>query len=312
MKQQEVASTSSIKTLHPFIDQEGLLRVGGRLQQSILPCQAIHQMILPPDHHFTKLVVSAEHIWLHHAGPQLLSATIHEKYWIPRIRNLVRSVIHQCLTCYRFKAQAKQQLIGELPPSRVRLSKPFLTTGVDYAGPILLRLGPTRSKTIIKDYIAIFVCLVTKAIHTEVVTSFTTEALLAALRRFIARRGKPRTMYSDNDTNFQGASKELHEIYSLLHTSSQMTRIQDFLTKEGCDWKFIPPHASHFGGLWEAAVKSMKYHLRRKLGSHIATFQELSTLLAEIDSCLKSRPLCALSDDPFNPTYLSPGHFFNS
>jgi hypothetical protein len=97
----------------------------------------------------------------------------------------------------------------------------------------------------------------------------------------------------------------------MLHPSSQMARVQDFLTSEGCDWKFIPPHAPHFGGLWEAAVKSMKYQLRRTLGSHIATFEELSTLLAEIAVCLNSRALCALSDDPFNPTYLSPGHFLN-
>ena len=160
-----------------------------------------------------------------------------------------------------------------------------------------------------QNYIAIFVSLVTKVVHIEVVTSLTTEAFLAALRRFIARRGKPRTMYSDNGTYFQGASNELHEIYNMLHTSSQMTRIQDFLTKEGCDWEFIPPHAPHFGGLWEAAVKSMKYHLRRKLGSHIATYEELSTILAEIEECLNSRTLCTQSDDPFNPKYLSPGHF---
>ena len=87
----------------------------------------------------------------------------------------------------------------------------------------------------------------------------------------------------------------------MLQSSSQMARVQDFLTSEGCDWKFIPPH---FRGLWEAAVKSMKYHLRRTLGSHVATYEELSTLLAEIEACLNSRPLCALSDDPFNQTYL--------
>ena len=148
----------------------------------------------------------------------------------------------------------------------------------------------------------------TKAVHIEVVTSLTTEAFLAVLRSFIARRGKPRTIYSDNGTNFQGASNELNEIYNMLHTSSQMTRIPDYLTSEGCDWKFIPPHAPHFGGLWEAAVKSKKYHLRRTLGSHIATFEELSTLLAEIEACPNSRSLYTLSD-PFNPTYLSPGHF---
>jgi len=137
----------------------------------------------------------------------------------------------------------------------------------------------------------------------------TTEAFLAVLRSFIARRGKPRTIYSDNGTNFQGASNELNEIYNMLHTSSQMTRIQDFLISDGYDWKFIPPHAPHTGGLWEAAVTSMKYHRRRKLGSNIATFEEISTLLAEIEACLNSRSLCAQSDDPFNPTYLPTGHF---
>jgi hypothetical protein len=131
MEHQEVAATSSLKTLHPFIDQEGLLRVGGRLQQSKISYQTIHQMILPPDHHLTRLVVSAEHIKLLHAGPQLLIASLRERYWIPRIRNVVKTIIHQCLTCYKFKAQATQQLKGELPSSRVQPSRPFLTTGVD-------------------------------------------------------------------------------------------------------------------------------------------------------------------------------------
>jgi hypothetical protein len=177
MEQQEVAATSSLKTLHPFIDQEGLLRVGG-LQQSTLPYQTVHQLILPASLHFTKLIVSAEHIRLHHAGPQLLIASLREKYWIPRIRNLVQTVIHHCLTCYKFKAQATQQLMGELPSPRVQPSRPFLTTGTDYAGPISLRLETTRSKTITKGYIAIFVCFATKAVHIEVVTSLTTEAFL--------------------------------------------------------------------------------------------------------------------------------------
>jgi len=88
-----------------------------------------------------------------------------------------------------------------------------------------------------------------------------------------------------------------------------MAKVQDCLTTDGCNWKFIPPHGPHFEGLWEAAIKSMKYHLRRTMGFHIATYEELCTLLAQIEACLNSRPLCALSDDSFNPTYFSPGHF---
>ena len=155
----------------------------------------------------------------------------------------------------------------------------------------------------------IFFCFGTKAVHIEVVTSLSKEAFLDALRRFIARRGKPRTICSDNGTNFQGAANELHAIYKMFQSTSQMATVQEFLATEGCEWKFIPPHGPHFGGLWEAAVKSMKYHLRRTLGSQVATYEELCTLLAKIEACLNSRPLCALSDHPFNPTYLSSGHF---
>jgi len=276
-----IAATSSLKTLHAFIDQEGLLSVGGRLQQSALPYEAIHQLILLVSHHFIKLVVSEEHIRLHHAGPQLLIASLREKFWIPRIRNVVNTIMHQCLTCYRFKAQATHQIMGELPSARVQTSRPFLTTGVHYAGPILLKLGIPRSKIITKGYIAIFVCFATRAINIEVVTSLITEAFLAALRRFIACRGKPRTIYSDNGTTFQGVANQLHAIYGMLRSSSEMARVQDFFANEGCDWKFIPPHAPHFGRLWEAAVKSMKYHLTRTLGSQFATYEELCTFLAE-------------------------------
>jgi len=93
------------------------------------------------------------------------------------------------------------------------------------------------------------VCFVTRTIHIEVVASLTTEVFLAAFRRFIARRGKPRTIYSDNGTTFQGAANQLHAIYDMLRSSSVMARVQDFLANEECDWKFIPTHAPHFGGL---------------------------------------------------------------
>jgi len=217
--------------------------------------------------------------------------------------------VHQCLTCYRFKAQAIHQLMGKLPSARVQPSRPFLNTGIDNAGPISLKLGTPCSKIITKGYIASFVCFATISINIEFVTSLTTEAFLAALKLFIARRGRPRTIYSDNGTTFQGAANQLHAIYDMLRSSSEMARVQDFLANEGCDWNFIPPHAPHFARLWEAAVKSMKYHLKKTLGSQVATYEELCTLLAEIEACLNSRPLCTLSDDPFNQTYLSPRQF---
>ena len=153
------------------------------------------------------------------------------------------TVTHQYLTCYKFKAQVTQQLMGELP-SRIQPSRPFLTTGVDCAGPTSFRLGTTCRKTT-KSYNAVFFCFVTKAVHIEVVTSLTSEAFLAALRRFIALSEKPKT----RSTNFQGTSNQLHEVYIMLQSSSQMARVQDFLATEGCDWKFIPLNGHHFRGL---------------------------------------------------------------
>jgi hypothetical protein len=95
----------------------------------------------------------------------------------------------------------------------------------------------------------------------------------------------------------------------MLRSSSEKARIQDFLANEECDEKFIPPHRPHFGGLWEATVKSMKYNMSRILGSNIATYEELSTVQAEIEACLNSRPLCTLSEYLSNQTYSSPAHY---
>ena len=113
-------------------------------------------MILTTNHHLTRLIVSAEHLKLLHAGPQLLIASLRGKYWIPRVRNMVRTTIPQCLICYKLNAQATQQLMAELPLTRPQPFRPFLNTGMDYPGPVSLRLGTLRSKTIIKGYIPIF------------------------------------------------------------------------------------------------------------------------------------------------------------
>ena len=125
----------------------------------------MYQMILPSNHHFTNLLSQQNKSSLHHVGPQHLIAYLRENYWIPRICNLVNTVIHQYVTCYRFTDQAAQHIMGELPSTRVKTSRQFLFTDVDYAGPISLRLGTTRSETVTKGYIAIFVCFVTKAVH---------------------------------------------------------------------------------------------------------------------------------------------------
>ena len=197
------------------------------------------------------------------------------------------------------------QIMGNLPASRVTACRPFSRVGIDYAGPILLRTSKGRGQHAYKGYIALFVCLATKAVHLEVVSDGTTVAFLAALRRFISRRGRCSQILSDCGTAFVGAAKELRDLLRAA-TSSQAL---DAVASEGIEWIFNPPSAPHFGEIWEAAVKSVKHHLRRVISEHKLTYEEMSTLLTEIEACLNSRPLQPLSDDPDDISVLTPGHF---
>ena len=150
--------------------------------------------------------------------------------------------------------------MGQLPAARTTPAPPFQTTGVDYAGPFTLKQGYTRKPVLIKAYLAIFICFCTKA---EVVSNLTTEAFLAALRRFVSGRGLPADIHSDNGTNFIGARNDLQELYKFLSSTEVQATIHSFSLNHKITWHTIPERAPHFGGLWEAAVKSTKHHLKR-------------------------------------------------
>ena len=157
-----------------------------------------------------------------------------------------------------------------------------------------------------KGYIAIFICVFTRAVHIEVVEDYT-RAFIAAFHRFTARRGHCKRLYSDQGTNFVGADALLKQMNR--SSASYSTRITNSLAEEGTSWIFNPPSAPHFGGIWEAAVKSAKFHLRRVVGEQVLTFSELTTLMCRIEACLNSRSLTALTDDPSDLNFLSPSHF---
>ncbi|XP_029670169.1 uncharacterized protein LOC115239664 [Formica exsecta] len=231
---------------------------------------------------------------------------IRQRYWIPRGRAIVKQQILCCVTCVRWRAATPQQLMSSLPRERVTPARPFLHTGVDYAGSILLRITKGRGHRAYKAFISVFVCFSTRAVHLEVVSDYTAEAFLAALRRFTSRRGLCQTIYSDCGTTFVGADTQLRAFFAV--SSPEQRAIVRQLAADRITWRFNPPSAPHFGGIWEAAVKSFKHHLRRVLGDATLTYQEMSTLLAQVEACLNLRPLQAL-DDPKDLSALTPGHF---
>lgn len=197
--------------------------------------------------------------------------------------------------------------MGELPAPRVTVSRPFSQTGVDYCGPFYVRPAPRRP--VVKMYVALFICLCTKAVHLELVSDLSTDRFLQALRRFTARRGKCKDLYSDNGTNFVGARNKLNEMFELVNKKEYKEKVSKYCLDEGMQWHFNPPSAPHFGGLWEAAVRSAKNHLLKVVGETPLSPEDFTTLLVQVEGCLNSRPLTPMSDDPDDLEPLTPAHF---
>lgn len=287
--------------------EDNLIRLGGRLKHSMESEETKHPAVLPARHHFTRLLLRYYHESLMHAGPQLMLSVIRLRFWPLGGRSVVKQIVHQCVKCFRARPTTIQQLMGDLPASRVTVSRPFLRTGVDYFGPLYVRPAPRRP--VVKAYVAIFVCMSTKAVHMELVSDLSTDRFLQALRRFIARRGRCSDIFSDNGTNFVGARNRMQDLLKILKDSSHHKTISRELAKEGIQWHFNPPSAPHFGGLWEAAVRSAKTHLVKVIGETAVTPEDLYTMLTQVEACLNSRPLTPLSDDPNDLQPLTPAHF---
>lgn len=292
--------SSGIRSLSPFLHPlSGVLLVGGRLANAPVPEEFKHPMLIPKCHLAVLLVWHYHHITLH-GGPKLVQSFLQQRFWIVGGRNLIRHKLASCVTCIRTRPKLPQPYMADLPISRFAQGRPFINTGVDFAGPFLYKTGPRRNSPVDKCYFALFVCMATKCVHLENVSSLSTPAFLGAFDRFIARRGLPSCMWSDNGSNFKGAD-------------SYLQSVQKHLTKQEVKWFFIPPSAPNFGGLWEAGVKSAKYHLKHILGGNGGTaynFEEITSLLCRVESILNSRPLCPLSSNPNDGVdYLTPGHF---
>ncbi|KAL7293536.1 hypothetical protein TKK_0012979 [Trichogramma kaykai] len=289
-----IKNASKLLPFKPFLDSMGILRVGGRIENApMLTFSNKHPILLDKFCPLSTLLINYAHSQTLHGGPSQTRNFVSSQFWIVNGRSLYNKVVRSCVRCARYTNQPIQAQMADLPSCRVTGIKPFLTTGVDYAGPI--RITPIRRRGLKpqKAYMCLFVCTAVKAVHLELVSDMTSTAFIAA--------------FNDNGTNFHGADRQLQQMYS--EASSFYHNTAQTLANVGVEWSFIPPSAPHFGGLWEAGVRSVKSHLRRVIGDTVLTFEELSTLLCKIEACLNSRPLTELSYNPKDKLPLTPGHF---
>jgi hypothetical protein len=301
----QVNSKSKLKLLNPFIVNSGMIRVGGRLSNSQYPHDKKYPIVLPKGH-VTRLILENTHRDQLHAGPTATLAAVREKFWPLDGRSEIRKVVRRCIPCFRTKPHDNNPIMGNLPSHRVKASRPFTNCGVDFGGPIFLKIGGIRSKKTTKAYICLFVCFSTKAIHLELVSDLTAANFLNGLKRFIARRGMVANIYSDNATNFVGAQRDLRDVFLADEFGNIVLR---HLAEFNINWHFIPARSPHFGGLWEAGIKAVKGHIKRVIGQTSLTYGEMYTLLTGIEACLNSRPLCPLTEDTSDLNVLTPGHF---
>ncbi|CAM4607621.1 unnamed protein product [Leuciscus chuanchicus] len=295
-----VAKSSRLLKLAPEFDHsDKLIRVGGRLRHSNqLEPDTVHPVVLDAKHPVTQLLIQEYDYRLHHPGPERVFSEMRRKYWLPGGREAIRRFQRKCQECQKWRGKPQIPKMADLPPSRVRLFKPaFYSTGVDCFGPYSVAIG-RRSE---KRWGIIFKCMTTRAVHIDLLSSLNADSFLMALRRFIARRGKPFELISDQGTNFRGGDRELREAFADLAPD-----IKAQLASQQIDWKLNPPNAPHFGGCWEREIRSVKQAPQVTLGAQLVTDEVLRTLLIEIEGILNSKPLGYTSADIADPDPITP------
>ena len=294
--------------MDPFIDDDGIIRVGGRITNSTLPWKLKHPVIMPKKHPVSILIIRHFHQKIHHGGRDATLNEIRQNgFMIVNANSRVRNVIFKCVTCRRIRGKLGEQKMSNLPSERCSESAPFTYTGVDMFGPFIIKQGRKEHKR----YVALFTCFASRAIHLESTASLDTDSFIMALRRFVNRRGYVRQIRSDNGSNFVGADAELKRAIKEM----DQEKIKDFLLRNNIDWMgwdFNTPLASHMGGVWERQIRSCRSILTSLLKNHSQSLNDESfnTVLTEVETIVNSRPLSVevLSDSnslvPLTPNQL--------
>ena len=296
-------STNRGKKSIPLVTQLGLyldgeiIKCTGRLQRTVLSENIKKPVLLPSKHRVTTLIVEAAHKYCMHFGVGYVTSYLRTKYWIPKIRQVVKKVQYKCVTCKRLQGSKYAQAPEPpLPDVRVQQVAPFQVTGIDYTGAINVK-GVNKEEE--KAYILLFTCTVTRGIHLEVVQDMSCDTFIHAFRRFCSRRGFPQMLLSDNATTFHSGAKVLQELM-------ENEKVINWMTTVKCEWKFIPVKAPWYGAIWERCIGIVKAGIKKVLWRALVTVEELKTVLLELEAAINDRPLSYVYSDLNEPLPVSP------
>ena len=282
------------KTLNIFYDEDNILRCKGRIDNANLPHSAKYPILLLKDSYITKLVVLEAHTRVAHCKLKGTLNCLRQTYWIPRARSFIKKILYECRLCRKLDNKPyRYPITPPLPPSRVTASHAFESIGIDYAGPLFVKNvydSFDNDLNVFKCWIALITCQASRAVHLDLATDCSAPSCINVLKRFISRRGTPRLITSDNGKSFIA------------------TETQNFAAMHNIKWKFNIENAPWMGGMFERLIQSVKRCLKKVLQNALVTYEELITILTEIEMILNNRPLTYIYDDvssePLTPNHL--------
>ena len=287
--------------LSPRRKDDGVIVVGQRAEIWMhLTYNEDDLILLPYNHPFSKLYAEFIHKQ-DHLGVAATISKIRLKYWIVNLSKMVKSIRYNCVQCRKLCKKLETQVMGQLPIDRLKPAPAWSSTSIDYFGPFETK-GETNKRSRGKAYGVIFTCMLSRAVHLDLATDYSTDGFLQVLRRFVAIRGHPVILRSDPGSQLIGASKELRHIMKGLDQS----QIVKYAAGTGFEWKFAPADAPWHNGCVEALIKSVKKSICSTVGAQVLMYSELLTVFFEIANIMNERPVGMMPSDIDDGSYICP------